>query len=49
MGFQPTLLSPVSFVLQIADNYNFPTLIESLFRILHKTCGLSSEHWPYYR
>ena len=49
MGFQPTLLGSISFVPQIADNYNFPTLIKSLFCVLHKTCGFSSEHWPYYR
>ena len=44
MGFQPTLLGSISFVPQIVDNHNFPTLIESLFCILHKTCGLSGKH-----
>ena len=49
MGFQPTRLGPISFVPQIADDYDFPTLIESLLCVLHKACGLSGKHWPYYR
>ena len=46
MGFQPTLLGSIPSVPQIADDYNFPTLIESLFCVLHKTCGLSVNIGP---